>query len=58
VSIPRPAHWGGYHLWVEAAELWIEGVARLHDRARWERVLHPTAAGFEGGPWKSTRLHP
>jgi len=58
VPIPRPPHWGGYHLWVEAAELWMEGVARLHDRARWERVLHPTAAGFEGGPWKSTRLHP
>src|SRR5579862_5372093 len=58
VSIPRPTHWGGYHLWVEAVELWMEGVARLHDRARWERVLRPTAAGFEGGPWSATRLHP
>ena len=58
VAIPRPPHWGGYHLWVEAAELWVEGIARLHDRARWERPLRPTAAGFEPGPWKATRLHP
>ena len=26
VAIPRPPHWGGYHLWVEAVELWVEGV--------------------------------
>jgi len=58
IAIPRPPHWGGFHLWVEAAELWVEGVARLHDRARWERTLRQTAAGFEGGPWRSTRLHP
>ncbi len=37
--IGRPPHWGGYHLWIEAVELWVSGDARLHDRARWERTL-------------------
>jgi pyridoxamine 5'-phosphate oxidase len=56
--IPRPSYWGGYHLWIDAVELWIEGTARLHDRARWQRSLHATSAGFEPGPWRATRLHP
>jgi pyridoxamine 5'-phosphate oxidase len=42
-AIPRPPHWGGYRLWVDAVELWVEGTARLHDRARWQRSLTPTA---------------
>jgi pyridoxamine 5'-phosphate oxidase len=58
VAIPRPPHWGGYHLWVEAVELWVEGVARLHDRARWTRSLAPAGGGFSGGPWSATRLQP
>jgi pyridoxamine 5'-phosphate oxidase len=43
VSIPRPPHWGGYHLWLETVELWVAGDARLHDRARWQRTLTPVA---------------
>ena len=58
VAIPRPPHWGGYHLWVEAVELWMEGPARLHDRARWERQLTPSASGFAPGHWSARRLHP
>jgi pyridoxamine 5'-phosphate oxidase len=58
VAIPRPPHWGGYHLWIDAVELWLEGAARLHDRARWQRTLRPSAAGFETGPWSATRLYP
>jgi pyridoxamine 5'-phosphate oxidase len=58
VAIPRPPHWGGYHLWVEAVELWVEGAARLHDRARWTRSLTPAAGGFVGGAWSVTRLQP
>jgi pyridoxamine 5'-phosphate oxidase len=58
VPIPRPPHWGGYHLWVDAAELWMEGAARLHDRARWQRHLTPSPSGFEPGPWSAQRLHP
>jgi pyridoxamine 5'-phosphate oxidase len=56
--IARPAYWGGYHLWIEALELWVEGAGRLHDRARWQRRLTPAGGGFEGGPWSATRLQP
>jgi len=35
----RPPHWGGYYLWAESVELWVEGEARIHDRARWTRRL-------------------
>jgi pyridoxamine 5'-phosphate oxidase len=58
VPIPRPPHWGGYRLWVDAVELWVEGVARLHDRARWTRTLAPDGGDFKGGPWSATRLQP
>jgi pyridoxamine 5'-phosphate oxidase len=58
VVIPRPPHWGGYHLWVEAVELWVEGAARLHDRARWTRTLEAEGGGFKGGRWSATRLQP
>jgi pyridoxamine 5'-phosphate oxidase len=57
-SIPRPPNWGGYHLWIAAVELWVEGDARLHDRARWERPLQAADGGYEGGPWQATRLAP
>lgn len=56
--IPRPPHWGGYRLWADAVELWVEGSARIHDRARWTRELQPTAGGFVPGPWSATRLQP
>jgi pyridoxamine 5'-phosphate oxidase len=58
LAIPRPPDWGGFHLWAEAVELWVEGVARLHDRARWTRALTPADGGFEGSPWSATRLYP
>lgn len=57
--IPRPPHWGGYRLWVDAVELWVEGESRIHDRARWERAI--AAASVDGGrfgPWSATRLQP
>jgi pyridoxamine 5'-phosphate oxidase len=56
--IPRPPHWGGFHLWADAVELWVEGSARIHDRARWQRSLTPCTGGFEPGPWSATRLQP
>ncbi len=59
IRVPRPPHWGGYQLWVEKLELWVEGEARIHDRARWTRTLRSGGAGsFESGPWTATRLHP
>ena len=57
-DIPRPPHWGGYRLWADAVELWAEGDARMHDRARWRRELSTQADGFAGGAWSATRLQP
>jgi pyridoxamine 5'-phosphate oxidase len=58
-NVPRPPHWGGYRLWAEAVELWVEGAARIHDRARWSRVLTRRADGrLETGAWSATRLSP
>jgi pyridoxamine 5'-phosphate oxidase len=57
--VPRPPHWGGYRLWPEAMELWVEGDARMHDRARWVRALTRSADGmFQAGAWSATRLQP
>jgi pyridoxamine 5'-phosphate oxidase len=56
--VPRPPHWGGYRLWAEAIELWVEGDARVHDRARWVRTLSADQGGFRPGPWSVTRLQP
>jgi len=59
VQIPRPPHWGGYRLWIENVELWVEGAGRIHDRARWERPVSELPRGyFETGPWTATRLQP
>jgi pyridoxamine 5'-phosphate oxidase len=59
IDVPRPPHWGGYHLWADAVELWVEGTARIHDRARWGRALRPAPGGaFEAGAWQVTRLQP
>ncbi|HLQ13807.1 MAG TPA: pyridoxamine 5'-phosphate oxidase [Steroidobacteraceae bacterium] len=58
LRIARPPHWGGYQLWAAAVELWVEGSARIHDRARWTRSLTPGTGGFEAGDWSATRLQP
>lgn len=58
LHIARPAHWGGYRLWAEVVELWVEGGARIHDRARWQRRLSARPDGFAAGPWSLTRLQP
>jgi pyridoxamine 5'-phosphate oxidase len=57
-NIPRPPFWGGYYLWADAVELWIEGASRIHERARWTRSLTTAGAGFRAGPWSATRLQP
>src|ERR1700761_2958164 len=55
IVVPRPPHWGGYQLWAESVELWVEGEARIHDRARWTRRLTAQGDGFfVAGPWSST----
>jgi pyridoxamine 5'-phosphate oxidase len=58
VFIPRPPHWGGWQLWAQAVELWVEGSARLHDRARWTRALASRPDAFDAGRWSATRLNP
>ena len=59
ILVPRPPHWGGYQLWAESVELWVEGEARIHDRARWTRSLTKRSDGsLHAGPWTSTRLQP
>ena len=60
-DIPRPPHWGGFHVHAEAVELWVEGESRIHDRARWVRELRWGEAGAPpagAGPWRATRLQP
>lgn len=56
--VPRPPHWGGFRLWPESVELWIEGPFRVHDRARWSRTLAADDGGIRPGPWSATRLFP
>jgi pyridoxamine 5'-phosphate oxidase len=58
VDVPRPPHWGGYRLYVDAIELWVEGEFRIHDRARWTRVLPESPAAAIDAPWSVTRLQP
>ncbi len=58
-AIPRPQYWGGYRLWLDAVELWVEGEFRIHDRVRWTRKLSPAGPHeFNAGPWTATRLQP
>jgi len=57
--VARPPHWGGFRLWIERLELWVEGPGRIHDRAAWTRDLQPRDAfAFDASPWRSTRLNP
>jgi len=64
IHVPRPPHWGGYQLWADSVELWVEGDARIHDRARWTRSLtkrtdpRTGATVLDPGPWTATRLQP
>jgi pyridoxamine 5'-phosphate oxidase len=58
VDVPRPPHWGGYRLYADAVELWVEGEFRIHDRARWTRFLADTEDAAAAAPWVATRLQP
>lgn len=58
-AVPRPPHWGGYRLWIDRLELWVEGPGRVHERALWRRELQPVdGEGFSAGPWSGSRLNP
>lgn len=57
IEVPRPPHWGGYRLHVDAIELWVEGEFRIHDRARWTRIRDSQGIGAATA-WSVTRLQP
>ena len=58
-QLPRPEFWGGFRLWLEAVELWVEGQNRFHQRVRYERRLDARDAhNFEPGRWIWQRLQP
>ena len=58
-GLPRPDFWGGFRLWLEAIELWVEGQNRFHERVRYERRLSMRDAHtFETGDWTWQRLQP
>ena len=58
-TLARPELWGGFRLWFDAIELWVEGADRFHERVRYERELTlQDADGFVAGPWRWQRLQP
>jgi pyridoxamine 5'-phosphate oxidase len=58
-QLPRPEFWGGFRLWLDAVELWVEGADRFHERLRYTRALTPGGAfAFRGGAWTHERLQP
>ncbi len=56
--VPRPGHWGGYRLYIEAMELWVGSAGRAHDRGLWTRTLRRDGELYRGGEWAVTRLQP
>ena len=57
--VPRPPHWGGFRIWIDRMELWVEGPGRIHDRAVWTRQLtRQNGMSFAATDWSSTRLNP
>ncbi len=58
-TLPRPDFWGGYRLWFDAVELWVEGQDRFHERLRYERRLtRREEHSFAAGRWLRQRLQP
>ncbi|MEM7754128.1 MAG: pyridoxamine 5'-phosphate oxidase [Planctomycetota bacterium] len=58
LEIPRPAHWGGFRVWVDRMELWSGGTGRVHDRAAWTRKREVKDGAVAWGAWDATRLQP
>ena len=49
--VPRPPHWGGFHVAPLAIEFWWNRVGRLHERELYTRAE-------PGAPWTMTLLNP
>jgi pyridoxamine 5'-phosphate oxidase len=58
IDVPRPPNWGGFRLYADAVELWVEGEFRIHDRARWTRALPESGSPMSAGTWTAVRLQP
>ena len=48
-EIPRPLHWGGYALYIQKIEFWLEKERRLHDRFLFKQQRRG---------WRAQRLFP
>lgn len=58
-GLPRPDFWGGFRLWLDVIELWVEGQNRFHERVRYERqLIARDAHSFAVGDWHWQRLQP
>ena len=57
-EIPRPAHWGGFRLWIERVEFWSEGAGRFHEREFYERTAAPGENADNALRWRMKRLQP
>lgn len=58
-KIPRPPNWGGYRLWIEEIEFWLNQKDRLHDRLHFKRALTISSEGIETEKkWTVKRLQP
>lgn len=57
--LPRPAFWGGFRLWFDSVELWLEGANRFHERLVYKRELEPSSEhAFAASRWTWQRLQP
>ena len=59
IEIPRPDFWGGYRIWINEIELWLNQSERFHDRLSFKRDLIETPSGFDAeNHWVVKRLQP
>ena len=49
-SVSRPDSWGGYRLYLDVIEFWLEGHDRFHERLRYDRAAN--------GAWSNRYLQP
>jgi pyridoxamine 5'-phosphate oxidase len=59
LPVPRPPHWGGYRVAMEAIEFWQGCPFRMHDRVVYTKRTAGGAAAVAGADqWEIRRLFP